>query len=358
MTTDSPDARATQKPNTGAGLNANVSTTARALRIGILGAAGIAPAAIIRPARRRHDVEVVAVSSRRASAAADYAGAHGIERSYGGYAEMLADPDIDLVYNALPPSEHMQWSIAALEAGKHVLCEKPFAMNAAQAEAMNRSAADTGLRLIEAFHDRYHPLSLEVDRIVDSGVLGDIVDVHADFSGSNPFDPRSIRHDPAVGGGSLMDLGCYPVHWVRALLRDEPTVVEAQATLNPLGADLTMDAALTFPSGARARVTSSMVDGVTLNATLDVTGRRGTVHVDNLVFPSSGHSITVAVDGVDYVTTVAGRTTYDHQLDAVVAGLASGETLPTEGADTVSNMALIDAIYTAAGFDRTVYSAR
>ncbi|MCU1480261.1 MAG: putative dehydrogenase [Subtercola sp.] len=322
------------------------------LRIGILGAAGIAPAAIIRPARRRPDTVILAVASRRASAAAEYAETHGIARSYGGYAELLADPDIDLVYNALPPSEHMPWSIAALEAGKHVLCEKPFAMNQQQAERMTGVAAATGLRLIEAFHDRYHPLSAEIGRIRASGALGDLVSVRADFSGSNPYDPRSIRHDPAVGGGSLMDLGCYPVHWVRTLLGEEPAVTSAEATLNPLGADLTMDARLLFPSGVVAQVTSSMAEGVGLNSSLDVEGSLGRLHVDNLVFPSAGHSITLTLDGLDYVSTVAGLTTYDHQLAAVVDALASGDSLPTEGADPVANMHLIDSIYAAAGFDR------
>jgi predicted dehydrogenase len=327
------------------------------LTIGILGAAGIAPAAIIRPARRRGDVLIEAVASRRASAAADYAATHGIGRSYGSYTELLADPDVDLIYNALPPSEHMRWSIAALEAGKHVLCEKPFAMNAAQAQRMTDAAAATGNRLIEAFHDRYHPLSAEIGRLVADGRIGDVIEVRADFSGSNPFDPRSIRHDPAVGGGSLMDLGCYPVHWVRALMGEEPIVTAATATFNPLGADLSMDAALTFPSGAIARVTSSMVEGIQLNASLDIRATRGTLHVDNLVFPSAGHSITLTIDGLDYVSTVGGLTTYDHQLDAIVVGLATGEPLLTEGADPVANMRVIDDIYAAAGFDRTGFNA-
>ncbi|GGF21553.1 Gfo/Idh/MocA family protein [Subtercola lobariae] len=326
------------------------------LSIGILGAAGIAPAAIVRPARRRNDVVVVAVASRRASAAADYADTHGIDRGYGSYRELLDDPEIDLIYNALPPSEHMRWSIAALEAGKHVLCEKPFAMNAAEAERMTDASAASGKRIVEAFHDRYHPLSAEIDHIVGSGRLGGIVDIHADFSGSNPFDPRSIRHDPAVGGGSLMDLGCYPVHWVRALMGSEPTVVSATATLNPLGADLSMDAALTFDSGVTARVTCSMVEGTALNSSLDVIGTHGRLHVNNLVFPSAGHSITVTTDGhygdVDYVSTVAGLTTYDHQLTGVITGLATGERILTEGHDAVANMRVIDAIYASAGFDR------
>lgn len=324
------------------------------LRIGILGAAGIAPNAIITPARRRDDVEISAVASRSASSASAYAATHSIPRSYGGYEQLLADPDIDLVYNALPPSEHARWSIAALEAGKNVLCEKPFAMSADEARLMTTAANDTGLRLVEAFHDRYHPLSAEIDSIVASGRLGDIVSAHADFTASIPFDPASIRHDPAVGGGSLMDLGCYPLHQLRALMADEPEVLDAAATVNSLGADLSMDASLRFASGVTARMTCSMIEGSELNSSLDVVGTLATLHVDNLVFPSKGHTISETRDGITRNRTVAGLETYDHQLAAVIDGLASGERLLTEGTDSVAQMQAIDAIYAAAGFDRSL----
>ncbi len=329
-----------------------ISST-RKLRIGILGAAGIAPAAIIRPAARRNDVVIAAIASRSAEAAADYAALHGIEASYGSYAELLADPSIDLVYNALPASGHAPLSIAALEAGKHVLCEKPFALNADEARRMRATADATGNRLIEAFHDRYHPVSHEIDAIVSSGVLGDIVSLVADFSSSLTFDPRSIRHDPVIGGGALMDLGCYPAHWVRALTGEEPRVISATSSVNPMGADISMDASLVFPSGITAQVTTSMIEGTPLNSSLDIVGTRGTVHVDNMVFPSQGHSITTTIDGLSTSLTVRGGETYDHQLAAIVAGLSSGTPLLTEGADSVNNMMLIDAIYAAAGFDRS-----
>lgn len=322
------------------------------LRIGILGAARIAPAAIIRPARRRDDVAIAGVASRNADSAREYAVTHGIPRSYGEYRALLADPEIDLVYNALPPSEHAKWSIAAMQAGKDVLCEKPFALNAVQARQMRRAADTTGRRLIEAFHDRYHPLSAELDRLIDSGRLGEIVAVHGDFSATNPFDPKSLRHVPALGGGALMDLGCYPVHWLRALIREEPTVLSAQAALNPLGADLSTQAELQFPGGTRGSITTTMFADSGLDVTLDITGTRGTVHVHNLVFPSSGHYVHEEIDGITRDWTVGGNSTYDHQLDAIVSGLASGEQLLTEGEDSVANMELIDAIYAAAGISR------
>ena len=319
------------------------------VNVGLLGATGIAPGAMIRPARRRNDVEVLAVAARRAESAEAYAAEHGIPRHYEGYEALIADPDVELVYNALPPSEHCHWTIAALEAGKHVLCEKPIAMNGDEARRMVAAAEASGRRLIEAFHDRYHPLSAEISAVRASGVLGELISVRADFSGTNHFDAASLRHDPALGGGSLMDLGCYPVHWVRTLMGEQPTVLRATATHNPLGADLSMTAELVFRGGVQATVTSAMVEYPLLSNYLEVVGDRGSLRVDNPVFPSTGHSLTTTVDGLDRQWTVSGLTTYDHQLDAVVNALATGDILPTEGADIVSNMQLIDEIYAAAG---------
>lgn len=150
-----------------------------------------------------------------------------------------------------------------------------------------------------------------------------------------------------------MDLGCYPVHWVRAFMREEPTVVRATASLNPLGADLEMAADLQFPSGATALITSAMVEQPGhLNSSLEVLGTEGKLVVNNLVFPSRGHSVTLSNNGLDRTWTVRGFETYDHQLEAIVQGLQSGRELLTEGSDSLSNMKVIDAIYAAAGFRR------
>jgi predicted dehydrogenase len=233
-----------------------------------------------------------------------------------------------------------------------VLCEKPFAMNAKQARRMLQAATDTGNRLIEAFHDRYHPLSLELDAIKASGRLGDILSVAANFSSALPFDPKSLRHDPALGGGGLMDLGCYPVHWLRAFTGEEPTITSAEATLNPMGADITIVASMTFPSGSTGELITLMEHDTEFVQTLDVVGTEGTMHVDGMIFPSRGHSIQVTIDGLVTESTVGGLSTYDHQLDAIVRGLASGEQLLTEGEDSFATMAVIDAIYAAAGLSR------
>jgi predicted dehydrogenase len=327
------------------------------MRIGILGAAGIAPAAIIRPVRRRGssavggDVTVAAVAARDEERAARYAAEHGIPAWYGGYQRLLDDPSIDLIYNALPPSRHADMSIAALEAGKDVLCEKPFAMNAAQARQMNDAARSSGRRIIEAFHDRYHPLQAAVIEILASGRLGPVRSMETNFSARIPFSADSLRHVPELGGGALMDLGCYAVHWLRTFAGQEPTVLSAEAELGPLGADDTIRAELEFPSGIRARVDTSMGDGP-LTQSLRVEGERGTLTVTGVVFPSGGHSIREEIDGLPSSRTVAGLETYDHQLAAVHEGLRSGARLPTEDADPVANMALIDAIYAKAGVTR------
>lgn len=221
-------------------------------------------------------------------------------------------------------------------------------MDAGQAREVLAASERTGRRVIEAFHDHYHPLQEWLRAFVASGVLGDPVAATATFNGANPFDPRSIRHVPELGGGALMDLGCYPVHWLRSLF-GEPSVGSAHATLNPLGADLTIEAALSFAGGVSGRVLASMAPEVALESSLEVRGSEGVVRVQNLVFPAQGHSIAVERDGVTLLSTVAGRDTYDHQLEAVADALRTGARLPTEGADSVGNMAVIDAVYAAAG---------
>jgi predicted dehydrogenase len=322
------------------------------LRIGVLGAARIAPQALLRPARRRDDLVVAAVAARRPGAAEAFAAEHGIPRAYGSYDELLADDEVDVVYNALPPSGHAPWSIAALEAGKHVLCEKPAAMNADEARAMVEASERTGRRLIEAFHDRYHPLFGYALGVRDRGVLGEIRSIEGAFDAVDPFDPASIQHDPATGGGALMDLGCYPVHWLRAFTGEEFEVVSAVGTVNPLGADLSIEAAVRFPSGIEGRVHATMASDHGDRAALVVRGTAGTLEIDNPVLPHNGHSVRLTAGGVGRTLTIGAGETYDYQLDALVAAVVRGESVPTEGDDLVGNMAAIDAIYRVAGWRR------
>lgn len=321
------------------------------IRIGILGAAGIAPQAVITPGRRRDDLVVHAVASRRPGTAERYAADHGIPVSYGSYEQLLDSPDVDVVYVALPPSEHVPWSMAALDAGKHVLCEKPIAMDAAEAAELAAAANRAGLHVMEAFHDHYHPLMRHLVDLRRTEALGELIDVEATFTADNPYFPGSIRHVPALGGGALMDLGCYPVHWVRTFLGTEPHVRGASAQPGPEGADETIDVDLTAGETSIS-LRASMAPGVPFSATFDATGARGTLHVDNVVLPHRGHSVTVVQDKTSRTYTIGGNETYDYQLDALVHALTSGEPADTEGQDFVATMNVIDEIYAEVGMSR------
>jgi predicted dehydrogenase len=316
--------------------------------IGILGAAGIAPRSIIQPARRRDDVAVGAVASRRPGAAADYAERHGIPCAHTSYDALIADPRIDIVYNALPPAGHAEWTIKALEAGKHVLCEKPIAMTAPEARAMVEAAARSGRLLAEAFHDRYHPAFLRLLALKPQ--LGEILRLTAEFHVDIPWDPANIRYDPAQGGGAMMDLGVYPLHWLRSLMGSEPEIVAASARLCELGSDTRIEADLRFgdvPATLLADIQDPPFRGL-----LRIEGRHGTVELDNPCLPHRGHSFREWIHDDYREHTLAGGTTYDYQLAAFLDALDHGSPLPTGGADAIGNMAALDRIYEAAGVSR------
>src|SRR5215470_13213106 len=178
------------------------------LRIGILGAARIAPMALIRPARQVPEVSVTAVAARDVDRARAFAKKHGLARVHSSYAELLSDPEIDAIYNPLPNGLHCEWTIKALEAGKHVLCEKPLASNADEAERMVAASTATGRVLVEAFHWRYHPLAGRMKEVVESGQLGAVRHIETDFNIPLVF-PNDIRYRYDLAGGATMDVGCY-----------------------------------------------------------------------------------------------------------------------------------------------------
>lgn len=320
--------------------------------MGILGAAKIAPKALIEPVSRRDDCEIVCVAARDPARARAYATEHGIPGIAESYEALIARPDIDLIYNALPPNRHADLSITALKAGKAVLCEKPFALNAAEARAMADASARTGRPLIEAFHYRYHPMFAEILAQVQSGAIGRLCAIRSEFSVAIKYRPGELRHDPALGGGALMDLGCYAVHWARTVAGNEPRVVSASARLSSQGVDLVTSAKLEFSGGVNSIVRTSMAEGQRFKALLAIQGSEGTLVARNPLHPSMGHSITLRRGLSIKRYTVPGDATFDHQLAHVVRVLKTNAPPLTGGADAVANMALIDAIYAAAGVAR------
>lgn len=322
------------------------------IRIGILGAAKIAPKAVIVPASRRTDCKVVCVAARDGDKAKAYAGEHGIPEWEASYEALIARRDIDLIYNALPPHRHMDLTIAALEAGKAVLCEKPFAMNAREARAMTEAAARTGRPLVEAFHYRFHPMFADILRQVNEGAIGKLCAIRAEFSVAIKYRPGELRHDPALGGGALMDLGCYALHWARTVAGTEPEVKSASVRLSEHGVDLVTEASLEFPGGVKAKVRTSMMPGQRFKALLALQGSEGVLVARNPLHPSLGSSITIRRGLSIRRYSVEGQTTYDHQLAHMIDVMKTNAPPLTGGADAVANMALIDAVYAAAGVAR------
>jgi predicted dehydrogenase len=325
-----------------------MSAAPEPLRFGILGAARIAPMALVRPAGRVPGALVVAIAAREPERAYRFAARHDVPRVHRSYEALLADPEIDAVYNPLPNSLHAPWTIAALEAGKHVLCEKPFAASVAEAEAMAEAAARTGRVLVEAFHYRYHPLFARLQAIVAAGELGEVrhVEAHLCF----PLLRRDdIRYRADLGGGALMDAGCYAVHFLRHVAQTEPEVLRATARWTRGGVDRALAAELRFPGGRTGRLSCSLLSRSLLRATARVVGTAGELHVLNPWAPQFFHRLRVTTSAMTRRERVFGPPTYDCQLRAFLAAVREGAPVPTGPADAVANMRAIEKIYLAAG---------
>jgi predicted dehydrogenase len=219
------------------------------LRLGLLSTARINDA-ILTGAAPSPDVDVVAVGSRDGARAQAYAREHGIPRAHGSYGDLLADADVDAVYISLPNSLHAEWTLRALEAGKHVLCEKPFSRRPDEVERAFDAADAAGLVLMEAFMYRHHPQTKKLREFVRAGSIGELQTIRSTFE-VRLDDPGDVRHDPALDGGSLMDLGCYCVSASR-LLAGEPELVEGSQRLGQTGVDLGFSGTLRFAGGVEA----------------------------------------------------------------------------------------------------------
>jgi len=320
------------------------------MRIGVLGAARIAPAALVKPARVVDGVEVGAVAARDRRRAEAFAARHGVPAVHDSYAGLLADPSLDAVYIPLPNGLHARWTLAALKAGKHVLCEKPFTSNAAQAREVAAAADGTGLVVMEAFHYRYHPLARRMAELVRGGELGRIERVETAMCFPLPRF-SDIRYDFSLAGGALMDAGCYAVHAMRLLAPGDPEVTAARALTmrRDRRIDRAMTARFSFPGGATGEVRASMWSSALLRIRAQAVGERGTLTVTNFAAPQFWSRFTVTVDGQRRRERFGGEATYVHQLRAFAAAVRGEPANLTPPSDSVATMSLIDDIYAAAG---------
>ncbi len=320
------------------------------LRFGMLGAARIAPQALVRPAREVAGVELRAVAARDGERARAFAAKHGIPVVHTSYEALLADPEIDAIYNPLPNGLHGVWTMRALRAGKHVLCEKPFTANADEARAVAAVARETGRFVMEAFHWRHHPLAARMLEILASGELGELRHVEAHLC-APIVNTKDIRYRLDLAGGAAMDMGCYVLHFVRTLGGAEPRVTEAKPKLLSLGVDRAMDIALAFPGGATGRALCSMLSWRVLDASGVVVGTRGRMRILNPWAPHLFHRLRVETPAGARSERVAGRATYTHQLEAFARAVRDGAPVPTGTENAIANMTLIDAAYSKAGLE-------
>jgi len=342
----------------------------RRLRLGILGAARNVPFSVIGPVRNNEDlaarVEIVGLASLDHGEAEQFAKEWGIGKAYGSYEELLADPTIEAVYNVLPSAVRCQWSVRALSAGKHVLSETPFCINAREAVVVQRAAEDHGRVLLEGTHPTCHPVTKRVREMLLDGRIGSLERIDLDLPVGHSLQGKTVCSKT----GALMGLGCHGVAIVRALAGAEPRVVSASAKLSKEEphVDSRMSCHLVLPNGVAAHVACSVESAGSKDpTTFIVSGSNGTIRVKEW-FTGKGRSANeIALETfegsgqtqVERVDTPDSRDTFYFQLMTFVDEVMAQESVKAAGmpweytkskgpSDAVRNMALIDAIYRAA----------
>ena len=318
------------------------------IRIGILGAAGIAPRAIVFPAHATNH-QLVAVGARDKSRAEEFAKQYQIKKAYGSYQEVIDDPDVDVIYNALHNGAHAPWNIKALAAGKHVLSEKPSVSNAAEAKEVLAATNKSGKVFMEAFHYYYHPMFQRLLTIIKSGEIGEVIKVESALLTPTP-DKKDLRMQFALAGGSLMDVGCYALHsqrMISQLISDgEPTIVKTDSNAADGEVDTKLYIQLKYPNGVSGLARGDMETPV-FNAPLTVTGSKGGVHLPNFV-SALDPRVIVDLAGNKRVEHMPSLSTYTYQLLAFAEAVDLGKALKTDAKDALVQATLIDAAYLAA----------
>ena len=325
------------------------------LRWGILGAAKIAIEKVIPPIQKSERGVVTALATRDVERGRKVAAQLGIGSVHAGYQALLDDPDIDAVYIPLPNHLHAEWTIAAARAGKHVLCEKPLALSAREAETMIEAAEKAGVKLMEAFMYRLHPTWRKVRELCATLAIGEVRAIQSWFSYFND-DPRNIRNVAAYGGGALMDVGCYPVNLSRMLFGGEPTRIQAAVRRHPqFGTDVLTSALLEFGDRHASFTCSTLSEP---RQSVHVVGTRGRIdveipfnippHLPTRIHLIAGGNPPVAPNVTTLTFDPADQ--YGIQADGFAAAVFDGAPVPTPPSDAVGNMRVIEAIF-AAGRD-------
>jgi D-xylose 1-dehydrogenase (NADP+, D-xylono-1,5-lactone-forming) len=311
---------------------------------GVISTANIGMQRVIPAIQAAANTEVVAISSRDADKAAAAAAELGIPRHYGSYEELLADPDIQVVYNPLPNGMHHDWVLKAAVAGKHSLCEKPMADDVAQAVAMTAASARAGVLLLEAFMWRFGNRAQRARELIRQGAIGDPRLVRASFSFPLPRDPANVRFRKELSGGALEDAGGYPVSATRFMFDAEPESVEAtlrwddEFDVNTGGV-----ASLAYPDGRQALVDFSFA--LERRQLLEIVGTEGSIEIEGFILPATADTtLRIARGGEEDLETFPPVNTYTLQAEAMNRAVTGGEPLPWDGDDAIRQVRVLDAI--------------
>lgn len=322
------------------------------LRFGVVSTANIGTEKVIPGIQRARNCEVAAIASRNPATAEAAASRLGIPRSFGSYEDLLASDEIDAVYIPLPNHLHKEWTLKAARAGKHVLCEKPLALTASDAQDMVDVCESEGVAFMEAFMYRLHPSWLAVMDLITSGRIGRVRAMQCAFSYFND-DPSNIRNQTDTGGGALMDVGCYPINVARMLFDGEPVRVEAIIERHPdFGTDVTTSALLEFESGHAAFTVSTLAED---EQYVMILGERGRIRIDIPFNIPSDRPATVRlfqggnppVEPNEEVFEFPAEDPYTSEAEAFAAAVLAGEPVPTPPSDGVANMRVIEALFHA-----------
>jgi D-xylose 1-dehydrogenase (NADP+, D-xylono-1,5-lactone-forming) len=317
----------------------------RTVRWGILGCARITRRGLIPGIRESNSGSLVALASRNGETAKEWCEEFGVPQAFSSYEELIASPDVDAVYIPLPNELHKQWVFSAADAGKHILCEKPLALNAGEAEEMAAHCAAKDVVLMEAFMWRHQPRTAAIEKLVKDGTIGTLRLIRASFS--FPIDLDDWRLDPARGGGALWDVGCYGVSTARLFAGEEPEQIQAQARFYKTGVDLSLTASLRFPSGVLAQVDCSFEQA--FRCAYELVGTRGTIGVPEAYLPPADQSFArIIVDGAVQNLGFPGTNQYAMMVDSFGEAVAMGGRLPPPAENGVGQMRALDAILAAA----------
>ena len=318
--------------------------TDKVLNWGLLSTANI-NRALIKPLRASKRNKLMAVGSRKQTSAEDYAREWDIPRAHGSYEALINDPEIDIIYNSLPNHLHSEWTIKALQAGKNVLCEKPFALSLAEADAMISASRETGKVLAEAFMYRHHPQTLKVKEMVDSGVIGELQAVKGVFTFTLTRE-NDIRSKKETGGGSIWDVGCYPSSFARAMIGAEPIEVFGWQVLGAGGADVSFFGQTRFPNEVYAQFDCGFKSPS--RAQVEIIGSEGTLNIPEPFKPGRNEKIYLTRN--DQVETIKtpGSELYIGEVEDMADAILLGKPPRVSQADSRGNTAVILALIESA----------